>query len=164
MFPCSPWRLGSRRNFGMGFGKRVGLPAEAGVAVLVEWPARCGATSAGGFASSVSSSSGVRSNFLFRLYSSSFPMPAFYPTHLLVLWGRLEERRISVRMIALILLQRLVAPYDPESPARIHFNRFLHVQFVQADHLFGGFRAIFLDRGEMHLIVDKPIVGYAESG
>src|SRR5205807_10076103 len=78
------------RSFGIGFGNRVRLPEAADPPTVADLPARCGAIAAAVLSASPASGSptgsGVRSNFLFRLYSSSFPMRAFYPTQSLLIF------------------------------------------------------------------------------
>src|SRR5207249_6339769 len=75
-----------------------------------------------------------------------------------------EEWRVSVGMIAQILVQGLVAHYDAKSSARVHIDGFLEIQLVRGSYLLGGFRSTLLDGNEMYLAVHEPIVGHAIYG
>lgn len=66
-------------------------------------------------------------------------------------------------MIAHILLERLVAQHEAESPAGIHIDRLLQIQCVEGNHLLCRFSAFLFTRQEVKLAVDEPIVGNVES-
>lgn len=74
---------------------------------------------------------------------------------------RFEKRRRDIRIIAQILLYGLVAHHDSESPAGIDVDGFLYIQFFEADHLLDGFRATFIEHGEMDLAIEEPVVVHA---
>src|SRR6266481_3061033 len=67
----------------------------------------------------------------------------------LVLLRRRHIRRRKIRMILQILLPRFIAKHDPESPVRIHEDRFLYVQFVVRNRVLRRLRWIVLDQTEM---------------
>src|SRR5215475_13818571 len=75
-----------------------------------------------------------------------------------------ERRRCPVGMIAQILLERFIAEDEAESAAGIGVDRFLQVEYVKGNHLFGGLAAFLLHDGEMKLIVHDPVIGDIDDG
>src|SRR5580692_8364075 len=64
-------------------------------------------------------------------------------------------------MVAEVLLEGLVAHDHAEAAARIDVDGSLGVQIVESDHLLDSSRAALIERGEMYLVVDEPVVVHA---
>ena len=85
-----------------------------------------------------------------------------------MLWLRLRRRwlhgvRLSVFRVALQkLLQGLIAQDKTETPPRGHINSPLQIQLAEINCVFDPIRAGFLDRREVQLVVDEPVVGHVE--